>query len=70
MVATGMTSLLIDVVPVRQIQNVDLMKAFGFRTEVTVDDCLSLLQHWGSNNPFLEARCEIDAKLLPIVLQF
>lgn len=51
-----MASLLIDVVPLRQIQNDDLMKAFGFKTEVSVDDCLSLLQCWGSNNQVLEAR--------------
>lgn len=51
-----MASLLIDVVPLRQIQNDDLMKAFGFKTEVSVDDCLSLLQYWGSNNQVFEAR--------------
>ncbi|KAG0569647.1 hypothetical protein KC19_6G104700 [Ceratodon purpureus] len=38
-----------------QIQNVDLMKAFGFRTEVAVEDCLSLLQHWGSSCQAFEA---------------
>lgn len=47
----------------QQIQNADLMEAFGFRTEVAVEDCLSLLQHWGSSRQAFEARCEVDAVL-------
>ena len=42
------------------------MKALGFRTEVAVEDCLSLLQFWGSSNQAFEARCEVDADCVAI----
>jgi hypothetical protein len=43
------------------------MKALGFRTEVAVEDCLSLLQHWGSSNQAFEARCEVDADCVAVL---
>lgn len=46
-----------------QIHNVHLTETLGLRTEVTVDDCLSLLQHWGSSNQVLEASVAQMARL-------
>lgn len=43
------------------------MKAFGLRTEVAVDDCLSLLQHWGSSDQAFEARCEVDVDCIAVL---
>lgn len=46
-----------------QIQSMEFMRALGLRTQVTVNDCISLLHHLGDRKQPFEARYSLAEEL-------